>query len=168
MAALEEVLPTDAEVEEIVPETRTFEVEVVEDELVGECVPVGVRLRAPAELVRKPRIDAELPYVLAAEAHLAPDAWAEAHVLAESGARRLKQQPAARQPRHVVHQLVADAQIRPGVEFEPVTMRRHRSRGGENASNCTLHRYIRPFVAAHYTIISARTAEGQGCVMTAK
>ena len=119
VSALEEILPSDAEVEEPVEEAHALEPEAVEYHFVGEVVGAVLPLHAVfdevlAEFVREAPVEGELLVV-----ELAPHARADAQVVevllvvaGHHGPRR------AGQPRHVVHDLFADAHVGSGVGNE--------------------------------------------------
>ena len=110
--AVEEVLASDAEVEEAVEEPLALEPEVVQRHLVGEVVRAALALHAVldevlAELVHEASVQGELLVV-----ELPVHARADAQVVdvlfvgaRHHGARR------AGQARHVVHDLFADAKV---------------------------------------------------------
>ena len=117
--ALEEVLPPDAEVEEPVEKPQTLDPEAVEGQLVGEVVRAALALHAVldevlAELVHEASVEGELLVV-----EPAPDARAHAQVVEVLPAVAGHHGPGrAGQARHVVHDLLADADVGPGVGQE--------------------------------------------------
>ena len=119
MQAVEEVLASDAEVEESVEETCAAEPEVVEHDFVGEVVRAALALCAVfdevlAKLVHEASVDGELLVV-----EPAPDARAHAQVVEVLPVVAGHHGPGrAGQARHVVHDLLADADVGPGVGQE--------------------------------------------------
>ena len=124
-----EVLAADPEVEEAVEHALALEEEVVEDDLAGEGGRVDLRLRVPAELVGEFGVDAPLAHLLRRRLELEPDVGAEPHLVAERSALGGAQPAAAGQAGDVLHQLLADPQVGPEVEFEFAARGRGKRRG---------------------------------------
>ena len=115
-AVVVEILPPDAQVEEAVEEPRPLDEEVVENQLVRERVRVPIGLRTPAELVREARVDAPAHTVGRRAGQFAPDARPHAQMLGEGAAHAGEENAAAGQPRHVLHDLLADAEVGPRIK----------------------------------------------------
>ena len=115
MPPVEHVLPADAEVEEAVEKPRRAEPEVVQHDFVREVVRTALALHSVldkmfAELVREARVERELLVV-----ELSPHARAEADVVDVLPVRaRHHRARCAGKPRHVVHDLLAYAEVRSG------------------------------------------------------
>src|SRR5574344_2159098 len=113
----DEILTPELDVEKSAEDPLSPEVKVVENDLARPDVAAVFRTDVPAELVRQPGVQRPCPGLVRIALQFRPDARTEPHVVAVA-ARPRRAEHAIGNARDVIHDLLADAQVRPGVKSQ--------------------------------------------------